>query len=144
MKGVARAAVMTAPRKDLKFREYPIPAIEPGCILVRITCCTICGSDIHSWLGHRVSPVPIILGHEIVGTIEALGEGVTHDSDDAALKIGDRITWTIMDNCGKCYYCRTGSASRISGKFTKIWIHCWPPRQLPTSTVKSPPKFLPQ
>jgi len=106
MKGSARAAVMTAPRKDLEFIEYPLPAVEPGCILVKITCCTICGSDIHSWLGHRVSPLPIILGHEIVGTIEALGEGVTHDSADAALKIGDRITWTIMDNCGKCYYCR--------------------------------------
>ena len=106
MKGIARAAVMTAPRKDLEFREYPIPAVEPGCILVKISCCTICGSDIHSWSGHRVSPVPIILGHEIVGTIETLGEGVTHDSSDVALKTGDRITWTIMDNCGKCYYCR--------------------------------------
>jgi D-arabinose 1-dehydrogenase-like Zn-dependent alcohol dehydrogenase len=71
---------MRAPRKNLEFIEYPLPAVELGCILVKITCYTICGSDIHSWLGHRVSPVPIILGHEIVGRIEALGEGVTHDS----------------------------------------------------------------
>ena len=54
----------------------------------------------------RTAPTPIILGHEIVGTIVELGEGVTRDSADRLLKIGDRITWTIMDNCGKCYYCR--------------------------------------
>jgi threonine dehydrogenase-like Zn-dependent dehydrogenase len=41
-----------------------------------------------------------------VGKIVALGTGVTHDSGDRRLKLGDRITWTIMDNCGKCFYCR--------------------------------------
>jgi len=97
---------MTAPRRDLELVEYPLPAVERGCILVKISCCTICGSDLHSWLGRRSCPTPIILGHEIVGRIEALGEGVTHDSGDRPLAAGDRITWTIMDNCGKCYYCR--------------------------------------
>ncbi|MBN2568560.1 MAG: zinc-binding dehydrogenase [Deltaproteobacteria bacterium] len=106
MKDKARAAVMKAPRKDLEFVEYPLPTVESGCILVKITCCTMCGSDIHSWLGHRSAPIPIILGHEIVGTIETLGQGVTRDSTDKMLHVGDRITWTIMDNCGKCYYCR--------------------------------------
>ncbi|OEU50943.1 MAG: hypothetical protein BA862_01780 [Desulfobulbaceae bacterium S3730MH12] len=102
----ARAAVMTAPGEDLKIFEYPLPVVETGCILVKITCCTICGSDLHTWQGRRKSPLPIILGHEIVGTIVEMGRGVTHDSGDHPLKLGDRITWTIMDNCGKCYYCR--------------------------------------
>ncbi|HOO90177.1 MAG TPA: zinc-binding dehydrogenase [Syntrophales bacterium] len=102
----AKAAVMTVQKQDLEFIEYPLPTVEEGCILVRITCCTICGSDVHSWLGHRSAPVPMILGHEIVGKIVELGRGVTHDGADKVLKIGDRITWTIMDNCGKCYYCR--------------------------------------
>jgi alcohol dehydrogenase len=102
----AKAAVMTAPKKDLEIREYPLPQVEKGCILVKVTCCTICGSDVHSWLGRRTVPTPIILGHEIVGKIVELGEDVTHDSGDRSLKKGDRITWTIMDNCGKCYYCR--------------------------------------
>ena len=106
VKRTAKAAVMTAPKQDLEFIEYPLPRMEKGCILVKITCCTICGSDLHSWLGKRKAPVPIILGHEIIGTIETLGEGVTHDSGDLPLNVGDRITWTIMDNCGKCYYCR--------------------------------------
>ncbi len=97
---------MAAANKDLEIVEYPLSPIKKGCILVKITCCTICGSDIHSWAGRRPAPVPIILGHEIVGRIAASGEGVTHDSGNRPLKIGDRITWTIMDNCGKCYYCR--------------------------------------
>ncbi|MBW2153314.1 MAG: zinc-binding dehydrogenase [Deltaproteobacteria bacterium] len=106
MESKGKAAVMTAPNKDLEIVEYPLPKVERGCILVKITCCTICGSDLHTWLGRRSSPVPIILGHEIVGEILEMGEGVTYDSGDRKLQLGDRITWTIMDNCGKCYYCR--------------------------------------
>jgi alcohol dehydrogenase len=106
MAKTAKAAVMIAAEKDLEIRAYPLPAVEPGCILVRVTCCTICGSDVHSWTGRRKAPTPIILGHEIVGHIVELGAGVTHDSGDRPLQVGDRITWTIMDNCGKCYYCR--------------------------------------
>lgn len=106
MKGTGKAAVMTKVNTPLEITEYPLSNVERGHILVKIKCCTICGSDLHTWLGHRPSPLPIILGHEIVGQIVELGEGVIHDSGDQPLKIGDRITWTIMDSCGKCYYCR--------------------------------------
>jgi alcohol dehydrogenase len=106
MRETGKAAVMMAANKDLEIIEYPLPVVEKGCILVRVTCCTICGSDLHTWLGRRSGPVPCILGHEIVGEIVELGGGVTHDSGDRPLKARDRITWTIMDNCGKCYYCR--------------------------------------
>ncbi len=106
MIGTARAAVMTAPNEPLQIVEYPLPVVEKGCMLVKITCCTICGSDLHTWKGRRKSPVPIILGHEIVGQIVELGEGVERDTGDRPLKVGDRVTWTIMDNCGKCFLCR--------------------------------------
>ncbi len=106
MTAKAKAAVMTAIGRDLEILEYPLPRVEPGCIIVKVTCCTICGSDVHTWMGRRPGPVPCILGHEIVGEIVSLGPGVTRDSGDRPLKTGDRITWTIMDNCGKCYYCR--------------------------------------
>jgi putative phosphonate catabolism associated alcohol dehydrogenase len=106
MTNTAKAAVMTAAGQDLEIKEYPLSRVERGCILVKITCCTICGSDVHSWMGRRSAPTPIILGHEIVGKIAELGAGVTHDSGDRPLQVGDRITWTIMDNCGKCYFCR--------------------------------------
>jgi putative phosphonate catabolism associated alcohol dehydrogenase len=102
----AKAAVMESPNTKLSIKEYPLPEVEKGCILVKITCCTICGSDLHTWQGRRKSPTPIILGHEIVGTISVLGEGVIHDTGNRPLAVGDRITWTLMDSCGKCYYCR--------------------------------------
>jgi len=102
----AKAAVMTKTQGVLEIREYPLPKVEKGAILVKITCCTICGSDILAWSGRKKAPVPMILGHEIVGRIVEMGEGVAFDSGNRKLKPGDRITWTIMDNCGKCYYCR--------------------------------------
>ena len=70
MEATGRAAVMTAAKKDLEIRQYPLPKVAPGCMLVRITCCTICGSDLHTWTGRRKSPTPIILGHEIIGRID--------------------------------------------------------------------------
>jgi len=106
MKGKGKAAVMTKANVPLEIREIDLSDTQKGYILVRIKCCTICGSDLHTWLGHRATPLPIILGHEIMGEIAELGEGVLRDSGDRPLKIGDRITWTIMSNCGKCYYCR--------------------------------------
>ncbi len=106
MTKTAKAAVMTTAGKELELIEYALPQVEKGCILVKITCCTICGSDVHSWMGRRSAPTPSILGHEIVGRIVELGEGVQRDSGDRPLQVGDRITWTIMDNCGKCYFCR--------------------------------------
>lgn len=107
MMKTGKAAVMTAADGRIELLEYPLPAVEEACVLVRVQCCTICGSDVHSWSGSRPTPLPIILGHEIVGTIVQCGSGLTHDSNDAPLQVGDRITWTLMDNCGRCYYCRT-------------------------------------
>jgi alcohol dehydrogenase len=104
----AKAAVMVSPKEDLQIVQFPLPQIERGCLLVKTSCCAICRSDIHSWQGRRHAPIPIILGHEIIGTIAEMGKGVTHDANDQPLKIGDRITWTIMDNCGTCFYCTKG------------------------------------
>jgi len=106
MKGRGKAAVMAKAKAPLEIKEFELSDVQNGWILVRIKCCTICGSDLHTWLGHRATPLPIILGHEIMGEIVELGEGVAKDSGGRPLKIGDRITWTIMSNCGKCYYCR--------------------------------------
>jgi alcohol dehydrogenase len=91
---------------DLEIRSYPVPEPEKGALVVKVTCCTICGSDLLAWSGRKKSHIPMILGHEIVGRIVALGEGVTCDSGNRPLKVGDRITWTIMSSCGKCYFCR--------------------------------------
>lgn len=100
---------MNAPEAALELREYPLPDAPPGGALVRVRCCTICRSDLHTWRGARPGPTPVILGHEIVGAVAELGEGLTHDAADQPLSIGDRVTWALHSCCGKCAYCSTYS-----------------------------------
>lgn len=101
-----QAAVMTKAMADMELRRFPLPVVSEGGMLVKVTCCTICGSDLHTWQGRRASPTPIILGHEIVGEIVEIGRGAEYDAGNRPIQPGDRVTWTIMDSCGKCYYCR--------------------------------------
>jgi hypothetical protein len=71
-----RAAVLTAHGEPLTLQELPLPAeIEPGAALVRITCTTLCGTDIEIWEGKMTFPgmLPMVLGHEMVGEIVATG-----------------------------------------------------------------------
>jgi alcohol dehydrogenase len=105
MPKTGRAAVMIKPGAPLTLHTYPVPKAGAGEILVRVTCCTICGSDLLSWTGRRPAPTPLILGHEIVGEIVALGSGVTHDGGDRPLRAGDRVSWSMMDSCGRCDFC---------------------------------------
>jgi putative phosphonate catabolism associated alcohol dehydrogenase len=93
--------------KPFQEFEYPLPAkIEPGAILIKTKLATICGSDMHSWLGDRPFPVPSVMGHEIVGEIVELGEGVDKDTAGKPLSIGDRIVFVYIWSCGACYYCK--------------------------------------
>lgn len=100
----ARAAVYDAPNEPFVIREFPIRDVKSGEALVRVTMSTICRSDIHSYQGHRPNPCPGILGHEIIGIIEQLGETVTHDLRGDALACGDRVTWTEFFHSGESYY----------------------------------------
>ena len=72
---------------------------------MKVRCCTICRSDLHTWSGRRSGPTPAILGHEIVGEIAALARDVRWDAAQQPLSIGDRVTWTLHSSCGKCFYC---------------------------------------
>lgn len=89
-----RIAVYDAPNTPFAIRSFPLRRARAGEALVRIRMSTICRSDLHSYLGHRPNPCPGVLGHEIIGTIVELGEGVTHDMRGAALAAGDRVTWS--------------------------------------------------
>ena len=71
--GSARAAVLAAYNQPLELREFPLPAeLEPGAALVRVTMAGVCGTDVHLWHGQLPMSLPVILGHETVGVIEAL------------------------------------------------------------------------
>lgn len=76
--------------------------------MCKVTMSTICGSDLHTISGRRVEPTPLILGHEIIGEIAALGEGLERDGFGQELKPGDRVSWSIMACCGRCFYCEAG------------------------------------
>src|ERR1700757_4983679 len=100
----ARAAVLNAPKQNVEIREIEILPPEPGAIVAKVEAATVCGTDVHIWQGDLQPEWPVGLGHEMVGRIAALGEGVVHDSADQPLNIGDRIVWAYPW-CGKCYYC---------------------------------------
>ncbi|HET9479230.1 MAG TPA: zinc-binding dehydrogenase [Pyrinomonadaceae bacterium] len=103
----SRAAVLTNYEAPLELKEFPIPeSIEPGAALVKVKLAGICGTDVHLWHGQLPIPLPVILGHETVGVIEEVGEGLTHDWSNNPIAAGDRITWSSSINCNECYYCR--------------------------------------
>ena len=99
------AAVFQGPGQPSELVEYPLRAPGPGEVLVRVRLSTVCGSDVHAWTGRRPLPTPAILGHEIVGVIEAVGEDAPRDLLGRDLAPGQRVTWTEYVACGRCAPC---------------------------------------
>ncbi len=104
MPKTGRAAVYSAPNQPFEIREYPVRNVKSDEVLVRVTMSTICRSDIHSYLGHRPNPCPGILGHEIIGVIEQLGDEIKTDLRGDPLCQNDRVTWTEFFHSGESYY----------------------------------------
>lgn len=99
------AMVMEKLREPLVFREFEIPALQPGQVLVRLKASGVCGSDLHMWRGEDPrTPLPIILGHEGVGEIVDI-HGATRTVNGEALSVGDLILWNRGVSCGQCYEC---------------------------------------
>lgn len=104
MNAFGRAAVYYSPGTPFVIREYPLVKPSDREVLVRISMATICRSDIHSHQGLRPNPCPGILGHETLGRIVAMGEGIGCDLRGVPLQLGDRVTWTEYFSNGPCYY----------------------------------------
>ena len=93
-----RAMVLHEPRHPLICVELPQPEPAPGQVLVRINACAVCRTDIHVVDGELPNPkLPLVPGHEIVGHVERLGQGVNQ------VRLGDRvgIPWLGL-TCGEC------------------------------------------
>lgn len=101
----SRAAVITEHNKPLTIQDVPIPELEPGALLVKITCSTLCGTDVHRWHGPLggSDTLPIITGHEPCGIVQDIN-GKRTDILGQPVKPGDRIVWSYVA-CGSCYYC---------------------------------------
>jgi len=102
----SQAAIFYAPGNPFGLVALPLRQPRAGEVRVRVSCCTICGSDVHTYRGHRLTPTPTVLGHEILGVIDAIGaDQQVLDHEGIALHVGDRITWSIAASCGDCFYC---------------------------------------
>src|SRR2546429_395550 len=101
-----RAMMLDVPRRPLRAVDISRPEPGPGQVLLAVAACGVCRTDLHVLDGELPNPtLPLILGHEIVGTVTATGGGPGVDR----FGIGDRVGipwlgWT----CGACRYCRSG------------------------------------
>ncbi len=95
--------VLDRPGTPLHLEERPTPRPGPGQALLRVLACGVCRTDLHVRDGELPDPrLPLVLGHQIVGTVEAVGAG-------AALAPGTRVgvPW-LGSTCGSCRYCAAG------------------------------------
>jgi len=97
-----RAMLLEAPGLPLRMADVPEPAPGPGQVRIRVTACGVCRTDLHVADGELTDPkLPLVLGHQIIGTVDALGSGVSEPG------LGERVGvpwlgWT----CGQCRQCR--------------------------------------
>ncbi len=100
-----KAAVLHKPR-DVRIEQVYAPSLASDTVLVRVGAVGVCGSDVHYYvegrIGRYVVEKPLILGHEIAGTVEAVGDRVT------GLRPGDRVAIEPGVPCRKCDYCKKG------------------------------------
>jgi alcohol dehydrogenase, propanol-preferring len=99
-----QAMVLAAAGKPLELQEVPVPRPGPSQVLLRVHTCGVCRTDLHIIDGELPNPkLPLILGHQIVGTVVQTGAGVER------YKTGDRlgVPW-LGHTCGECRYCRQG------------------------------------
>ena len=103
--------------KPLQPRDYPDPKPQGAEAVVRVEACGVCHSDLHIWQGYfdlgdgeririadRGMQLPFTLGHEVAGTVEALGPG----SGGHGVAVGDRVVVYPWIGCGECAVCRRG------------------------------------
>jgi (R,R)-butanediol dehydrogenase/meso-butanediol dehydrogenase/diacetyl reductase len=93
-------------RKDLRYEDIPEPSPGPGQVKVKVNLAGICGTDLKEYSNGpgmiATDKVPLVLGHEFVGKIAEVGEGVTD------FKVGERVTALGYWYCGQCYFCKRG------------------------------------
>ncbi|HEY5662879.1 MAG TPA: Zn-dependent alcohol dehydrogenase [Ilumatobacter sp.] len=98
-----RAAVLETCPGELVVDEITLTAPEPDEVLIQTVACGLCHSDLHMIDGHLPTPVPVVLGHEAAGIVQAVGEDVTDFAP------GDRVVSCLSMFCGGCRECQVGN-----------------------------------
>jgi NDMA-dependent alcohol dehydrogenase len=96
------AAVLHDVNKPYSIETVELDPPRRGEVLVKVRAAGVCRSDLHFQKGEATIALPAVLGHEGSGTVEAVGDGVTH------VKPGDRVILSFVPNCGHCPSCETG------------------------------------
>lgn len=107
-------------KEDFRLTDKPVPKIECGTdALVKVTLSSICTSDLHIMHGFVPRAVPgITVGHEAVGTVVAVGDGVKK------VKPGDRVSVNVETFCGECWFCRRGYVNNCVSPFGGWALGC--------------------
>ena len=99
-----KAQIFTEPNKPLELKEIPTPTPGEKQVLIEVSACGICRTDLHILEGDLKNPkTPLVMGHQIVGNVVELGPNVS------GIKVGDRVgvPW-LGGSCGTCCYCQAG------------------------------------
>jgi threonine dehydrogenase-like Zn-dependent dehydrogenase len=102
----ARAVVLERFGEPLTLREFAVPSPGPGEAVVAGRYGGICGTDLHLQQGRLPIPTPLVLGHEGLGVVEAVGPDAPVDARGRPLAVGDEIMWASSIACGACVPCR--------------------------------------
>ncbi len=97
-----KAAVAFAPNEPLQICEVTLADPGPGEVMVRLLATGLCHSDLSALEGKIAQTFPVVLGHEGVGDVVAVGEGVTQ------FAVGDRVMPYLVPDCGECAFCKSG------------------------------------
>jgi L-iditol 2-dehydrogenase len=104
-----RAAILHGPRA-LRVEEVSAPGVGPGDVRLRVTRAGLCGTDYSIWSGDRPVRYPRIMGHELLGAVDAVGPAVTR------VHPGQRVALEPNFSCGECPLCREGNRNLCLGR----------------------------
>lgn len=118
-----KAALLYGPR-DVRLAEVGDPVAGPREVVVKMSFCGVCGTDLHGWEGWQrgsgaaaANPAPRNLGHEVAGVVADIGREVTR------VRVGDRVTVNPYIFCGECFYCLNDYTTHCTNRrvYTQGW-----------------------
>jgi propanol-preferring alcohol dehydrogenase len=109
MKAMVLKRIAPVEQEPLEMMDVPVPVPGPGEILVKVSVCGVCHTELDEIEGRLLPKLPIVLGHEIVGRVEGMGAGA------GRFKLGERVgvAW-IHSACGRCPFCLEGNENLCS------------------------------